>query len=1056
MNKREFTFSDGKSNKFWNIEIGESEFSVSYGRTGTNGQSAAKTFGSDDETRKAADKLIAEKVKKGYVETVAGASAAPAKIVAAAPAKKEVAPVEMAETTPVEVVEETPALPANLADLDADAPRDLGLEPDDYLWATWRPRIVQTRSNREPPAFDKDAALKRLEKVPSRAAYNDWEWNRAKLAPTLGRAEAQFWLWAMTTPMRYDYRNHQNIFKTEYLPTLAKMDFDGQVSAKTVIERFKKNNASVLRQMASLVVFVMAQLFEPLEILDIGLAVDEFGRANTDKNRYYNSTFADNFIQGFRQYLLPFLSDTQRQSARERLQPEIGSDKWPQQENEAAAMPFFLAAQLGMRDELFALIRTWKDDRFLAEGSYYMWNAQHLVFGLGDAAQIEATMRRVKLYLTTDEYIRAWLANTEFGALDYIRESILHLQGQQYANSTKEAIEALSAEFARVKAPEVAPEMLHLLLESKAPRPARDWLEGNPAHAIRGLLPVAAGRGKLAEAAVEQLRAFKRRGAQNAIESAAQNLPADELARVQSAVIGWTEKTFEPLTEAELPDAVRDAIAGDKKLKPTQSWAGAADLPPITMGDKRLSDAHIELLLSALRKPGHLLVRAVKEGADRASADAFAWKLFERWLSEGAPSKEKWAMLALGALGGDVSALKLTPLIRAWPGEAQHARAVAGLEVLRAIGSDTALMQINGIAQKVKFKGLQAKAVEAMEGIALDRGFSRAQLEDRVVPTLDLDERGTRIFDFGPRQFQMVLSADMKPSVREIGDAKAKAKPNLPAPNSKDDEVKSADALADWKLLKKQLSESIKIQSFRLEQAMVCGRAWTIEEFEMLLARHPLMQNLARLLVWEAASGNRRALFRLTEDGTYADQSDETFDLQRGEWAHVGIVHPLNLTEDERAAWSEVFGDYEIVPPFPQLGRATYALQNDEVGGKLIARFDKVAIAPETLNFGLEKLGWQVENLHDHGDYYEHFKSFAAAGVRACVHYEPGLFKGYREGWEPQTIVRAFFLPDDYQAKTWDDADEKQALPLAEVEAVALSEVLKELSELAARGTVKA
>ena len=35
--------------------------------------------------------------------------------------------------------------------------------------------------------------------------------------------------------------------------------------------------------------------------------------------------------------------------------------------------------------------------------------------------------------------------------------------------------------------------------------------------------------------------------------------------------------------------------------------------------------------------------------------------------------------------------------------------------------------QINGIAQKIKFKGLKAKALECMEGIAKERGFTRAE-----------------------------------------------------------------------------------------------------------------------------------------------------------------------------------------------------------------------------------------------------------------------------------------------------------------------------------------
>src|SRR6185312_3551948 len=143
-----------------------------------------------------------------------------------------------------------------------------------------------------------------------------------------------------------------------------------------------------------------------------------------------------------------------------------------------------------------------------------------------------------------------------------------------------------------------------------------------------------------------------------------------------------------------------------------------------------------------------------------------------------------WALLAIGHLGGDGSALKLTPLLRAWPGESQHQRAVSGLECLRAIGSDTALMQLNGIAQKLKFQGLKKKAQEFMEAIATDRGMSRTQLEDRIVPDLDLDERGTRIFDFGSRQFTVVLDADLKPVVR---DESGKLKSDLPKPGAKDD-----------------------------------------------------------------------------------------------------------------------------------------------------------------------------------------------------------------------------------------------------------------------------
>lgn len=98
----------------------------------------------------------------------------------------------------------------------------------------------------------------------------------------------------------------------------------------------------------------------------------------------------------------------------------------------------------------------------------------------------------------------------------------------------------------------------------------------------------------------------------------------------------------------------------------------------------------------------------------RRLTGGIARDLFTAWQTAGAPSKESWAFTALGVLGNDDTARKLTPLIRAWPGESQHKRATVGLDILAAIGSDIALMQLNGIAQKLKFKALQERAKEKL------------------------------------------------------------------------------------------------------------------------------------------------------------------------------------------------------------------------------------------------------------------------------------------------------------------------------------------------------
>jgi predicted DNA-binding WGR domain protein len=68
---RYFEFIGGSSRKFWEVSISGSSFTVRFGRIGTAGQSQTKTFADDAKARREADGLIAEKLKKGYVETKA-------------------------------------------------------------------------------------------------------------------------------------------------------------------------------------------------------------------------------------------------------------------------------------------------------------------------------------------------------------------------------------------------------------------------------------------------------------------------------------------------------------------------------------------------------------------------------------------------------------------------------------------------------------------------------------------------------------------------------------------------------------------------------------------------------------------------------------------------------------------------------------------------------------------------------------------------------------------------------------------------------------------------
>jgi predicted DNA-binding WGR domain protein len=66
--KRRFEYTEGSSNKFWEVTVEKAGVTVCFGRMGTDGQVQAKSFGDSIAAQKHAEKLISQKLGKGYIE----------------------------------------------------------------------------------------------------------------------------------------------------------------------------------------------------------------------------------------------------------------------------------------------------------------------------------------------------------------------------------------------------------------------------------------------------------------------------------------------------------------------------------------------------------------------------------------------------------------------------------------------------------------------------------------------------------------------------------------------------------------------------------------------------------------------------------------------------------------------------------------------------------------------------------------------------------------------------------------------------------------------------
>ena len=507
-------------------------------------------------------------------------------------------------------------------------------------------------------------------------------------------------------------------------------------------------------------------------------------------------------------------------------------------------------------------------------------------------------------------------------------------------------------------------------------KPALEYLLKYPRTASQVLIPLLLGKAKKQkEWAQNALSALSLQGLREIVESTAESYGEEALAQVR------------PLMEM---DALDDL---PKKMPELPPWCPPSVLakPQLKEGGALVGEALENLLLMlaiSLPEKPYAGVEMVTPACSEQSLAKFAWSLFQAWMDAGADSKYYWAFHALGWLGNDETVRLLTPLLKKWPGEGGHARAVQGLDVLTNIGSDLALMNLFGLSQKLKFKGLKNQAASKVKEIAEKRGLTADELGDRLVPDLGLSGDGSLKLDYGPRHFVVGFDEKLKPFVK---DQEGKPRKSLPKPAKSDDQATAGASFERFKVLKKDVRAIAEQQLVRLEQAMVKQRRWRSEEFRTFFLEHPLVVNLARRLVWGVFEDDKlESSLRIAEDGTLSDIEDEEFVLRQG--GLVGLLHPLEMSESQRTAWSELFADYQILQPFAQLSRDVYLPQPEELESRELLRFQGLRV--ETLRLlSLESKGWKRGMALDNG-IVSWIQKELPGELYACLNFEEGLVIG--------------------------------------------------------------
>ncbi|MEV0132684.1 DUF4132 domain-containing protein [Dactylosporangium sp. NPDC050688] len=602
-------------------------------------------------------------------------------------------------------------------------------------------------------------------------------------------------------------------------------------------------------------------------------------------------------------------------------------------------------------------------------------------------------------------------------------------------------------------------------------RPARrhavDWLRRHPGSAARALVPAALGpAGPARRHAWQALRVVADLGRRDAVEAAARSYGAEAAAAV-TELLDTDPLDVLPARPPALPGWVDPAA-----LAPVELRGGAGTLPVDAV-------RHV-LTMLAMSGPAepyagpepYAGLAVVRQACTEASLGAFAVSLLERWLDAGAPARAGWVLEAQAFLGDDETARRLAEHVRAWPSEGALVRAVAAVDVIARIGTEGALTHLHRLATKVRTPSVRARAHERLAEVATALRLSPEQLADRLVPDLGLDAAGTLTIDYGSRRFTVGFDERLQPFVADETGARRR---DLPRPGVRDDPALAPAAAKRFTVLKRDVRAVAAEQIPRFERAMVMGRRWTGAEFRRFIVGHPLVWHVARRLVWVVLDGSSAGptggssvggglrtddattpsdapsvagvvagsgaagAVRVAEDRTFAGVDDTPVTV--ADDALIGVAHPLQLGE-ALGAWAELFADYAIVQPFPQLGRGDYSLTAEERDRDALARFTGVKV-PTGRIAALTRGAWRRTEGHRHG-YGGWIERDLPGGRAAVVELDPGLHFGDVSVDPFQTI-----------AGVWVDArhpsgDGRCPVPIAELDPVGAFELVRDLEEATA------
>jgi hypothetical protein len=218
----------------------------------------------------------------------------------------------------------------------------------------------------------------------------------------------------------------------------------------------------------------------------------------------------------------------------------------------------------------------------------------------------------------------------------------------------------------------------------------------------------------------------------------------------------------------------------------------------------------------------------------------------------------------------------------------------------------------------------EIKAVDkGLSALAQARGMSACELEEIGLPDYGFSSDGRVEIAVGSATAVLTITDTntLETAWRAADGAPLKGPPA-------DVKANHADALKELKARAKEIGETLKAQSARLERLYLEEREWPLEQWRERHLDTPLVARLSCRLVWSFKRGDAWVA-GFPEAGGLSDETGARLDLA-GDNVRVRLWHPMQSETAHVLAWRQRLQHLGITQPFKQAHREIYVLTDAE------------------------------------------------------------------------------------------------------------------------------